>query len=107
MRSKFESYIGFAAKSGNLIAGTAACASKIEKRKAKLLLIAEDTAERTLEKLRNIAEKANVPVRIYGDAYDLSKMIGKPGRNVFVITDEKFAKIIVEQIDAKKEEVLG
>lgn len=107
MRSKLESYIGFAAKSGNVVSGAAACAAKIEKRQAKLLLIAENTAERTREKLRSIAEKANVPIRIYGDADALSRMTGKPGRSVFVIIDENFAKIIMEQIDAKKEEVLG
>lgn len=107
MRSKFESYMGFASRSGKLVAGAAACISKMEKNQAKLLLIAENTAKNTLEKLRYTAESRNIPVRIYGDADTLSRMAGKPGRTAFAITDEHFAKMITEQIDEEKKEVLG
>ncbi len=107
MRSKFESYMGFASRSGKLVAGTSACISKIEKNQAKLLLIAADTAENTSEKLRYTAERNRIPVRIYGTADELSRMAGKPGRTVFAITDEHFAKMIAEQIDERKKEVLG
>lgn len=107
MRSKFESYMGFASRSGKLVAGTSACISKIERNQAKLLLIAADTAENTLEKLRYTAESKQIPVRIYGAADELSRIVGRPGRTAFAITDEHFAKMIAEQIDEGKKEVLG
>ena len=45
MKSKLESYLGFARKSGNLISGAGTCEINMAKGKVKLLIIAEDTAE--------------------------------------------------------------
>lgn len=106
MRSKFESYMGFAAKSRSLVSGAAVCISAMEKGKAKLLIISEGTSEGTIEKLRAVANRKSVPLRIYGQSLDLSHMTGKTERNIFAITDRNFAKVIMEQIDAEKKEVL-
>ena len=107
MRSKLESYMGFAAKSGNVVSGTFACTDAMRRGRARLLIIAEDTAEGTKRKLCGEADKIKVPVRVYGRSDDLSRMVGKTGRSIFVIKDDNLAKVIDEQIEEGKKEVLG
>lgn len=98
MKSKLESYLGFARKSGNLVFGAGTCEINMAKGKVKLLIIAEDTAENTKKKLISKAEREGVPCRIYGRADELSRITGADGRNVFAVTDSNFAKVIEEQI---------
>lgn len=98
MRSKLESYFGFARKSGNLVFGAGTCEMNMARGKVKLLIIAEDTAENTKKKLIAKAESAGVLCRVFGCADELSRMTGAAGRNVFAVTDSNFAKIIDEQI---------
>ena len=57
MRSKLESYLGFAKKSRNLISGTNTCLHGMNQGKIRLLILAEDLAENTMEKLKKAAEK--------------------------------------------------
>ena len=71
MRSKLHSYMGFAKKSRNLIMGYNTCLFAMNKKKVKLLIIAEDTSEKA----------------------------GTGGRSIFGITDQNFAQVILKEID--------
>lgn len=106
MRSKLESYLGFARKSGKLIFGTVNCENTMEKGRVKLLIVAEDTAENSKNKMAAKAKELNVPYRIYGNSEFLSHIAGTAGRCIFAVTDENFAKIISEHIDSEEKEVL-
>lgn len=91
--------MGFARKSGNMIMGSGTCMTYMPKKKVKLLIITEDTAQNSKEKLISVAEKNNVTYRVYGDSEELSHIVGNPGRTVFGITDENFADTILKEID--------
>lgn len=99
MRSKLHSYMGFAKKSRNLIMGYNTCLFAMNKRKVKLLIIAEDTAENTRKKIEKDAKKHQVTYRIYGTGDELSEMAGTGGRSIFGITDQNFAQVILKEID--------
>lgn len=100
MNSKLMSYLGFAKKSGNLVTGTNTCSFTMKKRKVKLLLIAEDVSQNTLKKILGEAKSSETPYRIYGISDDLSHAVGTSGRSVFGVTDDNFAKVIIDEIDA-------
>ena len=51
MRSKINSYLGFAKKSGNLMSGTNTCIFGISKGKVKLVILAEDISENSEKKI--------------------------------------------------------
>ena len=55
MRSKLQSYLGFARKSGNLVMGFNSCVFAMKKGKIKLLIVAEDLSENTSEKIKKEA----------------------------------------------------
>jgi Ribosomal protein HS6-type (S12/L30/L7a) len=101
MRSKLESYLGFAKKSRNLISGTNTCLHGMNQGKVLLLILAEDLAENTMEKLKKAAEDKKIDYRIIGTMAELSRILGYEERGVFGITDKNFADVISKEIDDK------
>ncbi len=101
MRKKVDSYLGFAAKSQNLISGYHTCLYGIKQKRLKLLILSEDLSENTVRKLIKLSEENGIPSRIYGKTDELSKATGNRERGVFGITDINFANIILKEIDGK------
>ena len=66
MRSKVESYLGFAARARSLSTGYNTCIFMMEKRKLKLLILTEDLSENSKEKMLRAAKQYEVPCRTYG-----------------------------------------
>jgi ribosomal protein L7Ae-like RNA K-turn-binding protein len=99
MRKKVDSYLGFAAKSRNLVSGYHTCLHNIKHKKLRLLILSEDLSENTINKLMKLSEESGIPSRIYGKSVELSKVTGNRGRGVFGITDKNFADIILKEID--------
>ena len=98
-RNKVFSYLGFAARSRNLITGYNTCIMMMAKRKVRLLILAEDLSENTIEKMLTQCNKNKVEYRIFGNSDDLSHITGKSGKGIFGITDKHFAEIICKEID--------
>lgn len=98
-RNKVFSYLGFAARSRNLVTGYNTCIMMIEKRKLKLLILTEDLADNTVKKMQQKCSKHDIKYRIFGKADELGRIAGKPGKGVFGITDSHFAEIICKEID--------
>ena len=51
VRNKVMTYLGFAARSRNLVTGGNTCAMMMDRKKIKLLIITEDMAENTVKKM--------------------------------------------------------
>ena len=102
MRKKTETYLGFAKKSGNLLAGYNTCISAMNKGKIKLLIICEDVAENSMEKITGLAKANHTKYRIYGHSDVLGPVTGSPGRAIFGITDAGFAKTIADEIELEE-----
>lgn len=98
-REKVESYLGFAARSRNLITGYNTCTMMMEKRRVKFLIITKDMAENTVKKVLQQCNKNKIEYRIFGESEELSQITGKAGTGIFGITDKHFAEIICEEID--------
>lgn len=97
MRKKIDSYLGFARKSRGLVTGYNTCVFAIKK--IKLLIIAEDLSDNTVKKLHKLASDNGVPLRVYGNTDELSKITGSTERGVYGITDMNFANVILKEID--------
>lgn len=81
-------------KAGKVCFGADSVEENVIKQKVKLLIISEDSSERTKNKFINICEKYNVPVIIDGDIDTLSKSIGKSNKAIIGIKDINFAESI-------------
>jgi len=97
--------LGLATKAGKIAFGTESVIDTINKNKAKLVLVAEDAADRTKRNIIRISEENNVPVRVYGSIEILSKSIGKDNKAIVCIKDSNFSKEMLKVIDGG--EIIG
>ena len=105
MENKIYGLIGLARRAGKVSFGTESSIETIEKKKAKLVIVANNSSDRTKKNFKELSQKLNVPFRIAGTIEDLSRSIGQVNKAVLVIRDENFAKEILKRIDGG--EIIG
>ena len=108
MENKILSYMGFAARARKLVTGYNTCIYMMEKKKIKLLVLAEDLAENSVKKMVSAAGSYGVPCKIYGTKEQLSRRTGNVDKGIFGILDDNLAKVIADGIDdmqSKEKEV--
>lgn len=99
MDDKLLGLLGIARKGGKLMIGFEMCSEAIEKSRAKLIIVASDTAKRTEKELRFKAGERPVEIiRISADKFNLSRAIGTSA-GVIAVCDEGFAKRASELIN--------
>lgn len=96
---KVHSYLGFAAKSRNMVTGYNTCIFQMNKRKVRLLILANDISDNTMDKMMTELRKSGTDYRIYGTIDELSRVTGNDNKGIYGITDAKFADIIRKEID--------
>ena len=84
-------------KAGKIAFGADSVEENIVKRKAKLVIVAEEASERTRNKFLKLCEEFEIPIIIDGTIEILSKTIGKTNKAIIGIKDENFAKSILEK----------
>lgn len=105
INNKIYGLIGLARRASKISFGTESSMDSIRKRKAKLVIIAEDAAERTKKNFKIECEKIKISFRIYGTIEDLSNAIGQNNKAIITINDENFSKEIIKKIDGG--EIIG
>lgn len=98
MKNKVTNYLGFAKKSGNLMAGVNTCTFGMNKGKVKLMILAEDISENSEKKIMKEIRKHGVEYVKYGSSEELSHAIGSRGRSVFAVCDTNFSEVIKNEI---------
>ena len=103
--NKIYGLLGLARRAGKLSFGTESSQDTIKRKKAKLVIIAKDSSDRTKKNFQILCEKEEIPIRIYGTIEEISKSIGQNNKAVIVIKDENFSNEIVKKIDGG--EIIG
>ena len=99
MRDKVFRYIGLAARGRMVAIGYNTGVFSMSKSKVKLIILAEDLSQNSVEKIKSEADRKGIPVRVYGNKQELSHMTGKENSGIFGITDANLSKAILEEID--------
>lgn len=99
IKNNLYGLIGLARRAGKLNFGTESAEESIKKQKAKLVIVAEDSSNRTKKNFEELCKIQNVPIRIVGTIEDLSQSIGQANKAVVTIKDENFAKELIKRID--------
>ena len=102
MENKVLSYLGFAAKARKLVTGYNTCIYMMEKKKIRLLVLAEDLSENSVKKMVSLAARHNIPYIVYGTKEVLSHRTGNVEAGIFGVTDENLAAAISREIDHRK-----
>lgn len=91
---KILALMGFAARARKICFGADSVETQIQKRKVKLVIIAQDASERTKEKFKTICTQSGVPIIIKGEIEVISNAIGKSNKAVIGIEDSNLANEI-------------
>ena len=103
--SKIYGLLGLARRAGKVSFGTESSLETIEKRKAKLVIVAIDSSDRTKNNFEKICKEKNIKLRIVGTIEELSKSIGHFNKAVITVNDENFSKELIKRIDGG--EIIG
>ena len=98
MDDKVLRYLGLARKAGSLVSGVNTCTYTMQRGKAALVILAEDISENSEKKIMKEIRKSGAEFVKYGTIADLSQAVGQAERSVFAITDDQFAKTILNEI---------
>ena len=97
--------LGLATRAGKTVFGTEACKADIEKRRVKLMIVAQDASDRTKKNFKEICDKVNVQIVEVLTIEELSKAIGKENKATIGVVDTNFSNEILKIINGG--EVIG
>lgn len=89
--NKVNGLLGLCARAGKIVSGMDAVCNELNKNKIKLLIVAEDSSEKTISNIKYLAEKRNVKVLVFGTIEENSKAIGKENRAIIGIKDKNIS----------------
>ena len=95
---KIYSLLGLCQKAGKVVSGEVGCELAIKNKTAKLLLLAEDASANTPKKFQNSAAYYHIPIFVLGSKERIGIALGKESRAILAITEEGFAKSILQKI---------
>lgn len=98
-KQKLLGLLGICAKAGAIVSGTDACMEAIDKKKIKLILVAEDASSRTKEHFKIKCDKESIPIIIFANIDEISKPIGKKNKAVIGIKNKSLSDEIIKNIN--------
>ena len=105
INSKLYGLIGLAMRAGKIAFGADAVEDLIKRRKLKLVIVAEDSSERTKNNFKFICNENNIPIIIYGNIENLSKSIGKQNKAIIGVKEANIANEICKIVNGG--EIIG
>ncbi len=94
--------LGLALRAGRLVSGEFSTEKAVKDGRARLVVVAADASDNTRKLFLDKCRSYSVPVRIYADKASLGKALGAEYRASCALTDEGFAKAVLERLDALK-----
>ncbi|WP_077621929.1 L7Ae/L30e/S12e/Gadd45 family ribosomal protein [Sediminibacillus massiliensis] len=99
MSKDYLNLLGLAFRAGKLSLGEEAIIKDIQKKRAKLVLLASDIGPQTRKKLIDKCTFYNIPFLLADDRDTISQAIGKSGRVAIAVLDAGFADKLASLLD--------
>ena len=94
--------LGLCMKAGRLLSGSEQIKTAVKDGKGILLILAEDSSERTKEEYIRLAKLSGITWRIFGEKEKLGLAVGKGIRAAILISDCGFGTSLLQRIDTLK-----
>lgn len=104
MQDRVLSLLGIAQRAGKVASGSFQCEEACRKRKAKLVILAEDARRNTVGTFQNKCEYYKIPYCFYGSKEALGHAIGRGERSCVAVTDRGLADSIGKLLSSGKKE---
>lgn len=89
--------IGMGKKAGYVAVGETASLISINKKKAKLIIVASDASDNTLKKFGNISKSKEIKIVIDFSKSELGAILGKEYVSIITVNNEDFSKAILKK----------
>ncbi|WP_407272188.1 YlxQ family RNA-binding protein [Radiobacillus sp. PE A8.2] len=99
MSKDYLNLLGLAYRARKCTLGEELIIRDIQSKKAKLILLANDTGPQTTKKITDKCNFYKVPLLVVDDRETISRAIGKSGRVAIAILDQGFATKITSLLD--------
>ena len=93
------SFLGIAAKSGNIKSGEFSSAKAVKEAKGYLVIVAGDASDNTKKEFINTCKYYKVPYCEYSNKECLGRSIGKKNRASLCITDNGMALALINKLN--------
>lgn len=94
MTDKLMGAVSLCRKAGKLVMGSDVCAEAVRARKAALVLLTNDLAERSAKRIRLVCEECGVKLLILPRGMEELAPVAGKSYGVFAVCDRGFAKMI-------------
>jgi ribosomal protein L7Ae-like RNA K-turn-binding protein len=92
--NRIAGLLGMAAKSGQLLAGTAAVETAIKSRRVLLVICAKDLSPKTIKNFNYFCQTFQIDFYTLASIAEIGHWIGRPGRGVLGVKSVGLAKAI-------------
>ena len=92
MSSKLTRLLGLGLRAGNVVVGVAGVRAGLQRGELACVVVAQDVAQRTVEKVVRLAEAKKVPVLRGPSAEELGAGLGRPPVQAVGVADQALAK---------------
>lgn len=95
MSDRITRLLGLGVRAGNVVIGVAGVRAGLQRGEVACVVVAQDVAQRTIEKVVRLAEAKKVPVLRGPIAVELGAELGKPPVQAVGVTDPALAKGLI------------
>lgn len=88
---KIYSWLGLSMRAGKLVSGDDTTLSEVKKKRAQLVILAEDASKNTKKLFSDKCSYRNIEFYEFGNKIDLGNAIGKSPRAVMAVLDANIA----------------
>lgn len=92
INKKIFGLLGLSSKAGKIVFGTDACIEAIKRKKVSLVIVANDSSERTKNNFNIICKQYDIPLYNFGTIEELSNAIGKINKAVIGVINKNFSR---------------
>lgn len=103
MKDKVLNLLGLATRARKIVSGEDTVVDAMRQKKAKIVFVASDASEKTIDKFKTKCFYYNVELNLEFNSDELSKSIGK-SRKILAIIDDGFYKSIKLSLGGTKYE---
>jgi ribosomal protein L7Ae-like RNA K-turn-binding protein len=93
--SKITRLLGLGLRAGNVVIGVAGVRAGLQRGQLACVVIAQDVAQRTMDKVVRLAEAKKVPILRGPAALELGTALGKPPVQAVGVTDAALARGVI------------
>ena len=99
MLNNIYSFLGLAAKAGQLASGESSCERAIRSGIAYLVIVADDASQNTKKKFTDMCSYRGIDIKFFGQKECIGRYTGKEIRSVVAVLDQGFTKRLIEMVE--------